>query len=107
MSKQSPHQIVKSKHGNKAKLAEKVLGFLSAPEGEDQSDFESRISKLSNAKLARLFEAHEKVEALGGKQALVDKIVSATFVGGNAPYSAKIATYSEPRLLDIARQAGV
>ncbi len=108
MAKQSPHQFVKVKHGSKAKLAEKVLGFLETPEGEDQADFEARITKLSNAKLVRLFNAHEKVESVyGGKQALVDKIVSAKFKGGNEPYAKKIATFSEPRLLDLARQAGV
>ena len=106
MLKKSPHQHVKSKHGNKAKLAEKVLSFLSAPEGEDVADFEARIRGLSNAKLARLFEAHERVTSeFGGREALVEKLVSAKFKGGNVPYAKKIATFSEPRLLDLARQA--
>lgn len=108
MAKQSPHKLVKSKHGTKAKLAEKVLDFLTAPEGEEKDVFEARIRTLSNAKLQRLFDAHERVEKeYGGKQALVDKIVSAKFSGGNAPYATKIGTFSEPRLLDLARQAGV
>ena len=58
MAKQSPHKLVKSKHGTKAKLAEKVLDFLTAPEGEEKDVFEARIRTLSNAKLQRLFDAH-------------------------------------------------
>ncbi len=108
MAKLSPHQLVKSKHGSKAKLADKVLEFLTAPEGEDQADFDARIRGLSNAKLQRLFAAHERVENdFGGKDALVEKIVSAKFSGGNAPYATKISTFSEPRLLDLARQVGL
>lgn len=109
MAKQSsPLQRVKSQHTNKAKLADKVLGFLSAPEGEDQDFFEARIKTMSNAKLLRIFDAHQRVEKeFGSKQALVDKIVSAKFAGGNAPYATKIGGYTEARLLDLARQSGV
>jgi len=106
--KLSPFLRVRSEHGTKAKLAQEVLSFLTAPEGEDQADFEQRIKTLSNAKLLRLFDAHQTlVEKHGSKGALVDAIVAAKFKGGNEDYKVKISGFTEPRLLDLARQVGV
>lgn len=105
MAKLSPLQRVRSEYGTKAKLSEKVLGFLSAPEGEEEDAFKARIGTLSNAKLLRLLDANKSVvETYGSKDELIKKIVEARFKGGNAPYATKLATFSEPRLLDLARQ---
>lgn len=107
MVKLSPLQRVRSEHGTKAKLAELVLEFLETPEDEERADFEQRIKTLSNAKLLRLYDAHQRVtNEYGSKEELVKKIVAAKFSGGNAPYEAKISTFTETRLLDLARQVG-
>ncbi|MEC9443293.1 MAG: hypothetical protein VYE40_19540 [Myxococcota bacterium] len=108
MTKLSPLQRVRSEHGSKAKLAEKVLGFLAVPADEEKEDFEARVKTLSNAKLIRLFDAHQRVEKeFGSRDELINKIVAAKFTGGNEPYKAKISTFTEPRLLDLARQVGL
>lgn len=105
MSKLSPLQRVRTEHGSKAKLAEKVLGFLEPGEGEDRDDFEHRISHLSNAKLLRLWDSRQTItDKHGSRDELVDKVVAAQFSGGNEPYKAKISGFSDPRLLDLARR---
>jgi hypothetical protein len=107
MSKLSPLQRVRKEHGSKADLAKKVIGILDAGD-EDQADFEHRINTMSNAKLLRLWNAHNTVQdKYGSKDALVEKIVKARFAGGNADYQAKISTFGLPKLLDLARQHGV
>jgi len=108
MTKLSPLQRVRSEHGSKAKLAEKVLAVLDVPADEDKEDFEARIKTLSNAKLLRLHDAHKRLaDDFGSRDELIEKIVAAKFSGGNAPYKAKISTFTVPRLLDLARQAGL
>ena len=106
--KLSPLQRVRSEHGSKAKLADKVVDFLPVPEGEDADAYKKRIGTLSNAKLLRIWDAHQRVsETYGSREDLVKKIVAAKFKGGNEPYAKKIGTFTESRLLDLARQTGV
>ena len=105
MAKLSPLQQTKADHGSKEALADKVIGFLSAREDEDQADFENRIRTLSNTKLLRLFSANQTLSSkYGSKDDLVKKISEARFKGQNADYIAKISTFSAPKLLDLARQ---
>jgi hypothetical protein len=108
MAKLSPLQRVKQEHGSKAALAEKVLTLVSASEGEEAEAFEHRIKTMSNTKLLRLWSAHQSLaQRFGGKDELVKKIVAAKFPNGNGDYEAKVSTFSEPKLLDLARQLGV
>ena len=108
MSKLSPLQRTKKDFGSKEALAKKVIGFLTKPEEEEQAAFEHRVNTMSNAKLLRLLDAHTKLASkFGSKDALVEKITQAKFNGKNADYSAKIAGFTAPKLLDLARQHGV
>lgn len=105
MAKLSPLQRVREEHGSKAKLAEKVIGILEAGEDEDKADFEHRVNTMSNRKLLRLWKSKETLDSkYGSRDALVEKITKAQFSGGNVDYATKIATYSTPRLLDLARR---
>jgi hypothetical protein len=105
MAKLSPLQRVKQEHGSKAALADKVLGLLVAPEGEESEAFAHRIKTMSNLKLLRLWAAHQTLTTKhGSAEALVAKVVAAKFPNGNADYKAKVETYSTPKLLDLARQ---
>lgn len=106
MSKLSPLQRVNQEHGSKATLAAKVLAKLAQPEGEDADTFAHRIQTMSNTKLLRLWDVHARLdEAFGGdRDALVDALVKARFPNGNAPYQAKLGTFTTPKLLDLARQ---
>ena len=105
MAKKSPLQRTRDEHGSKAELAKKVLAFLTMPEEEEQAEFEHRVNTMSNKKLLRLLDAHtELAKKYGSKESLVDQITKARFSGGNADYAAKIGTFTEPKLLDLARQ---
>ena len=103
MAKKSPLQQVRDEFGSKAELAEKVLSFLDAFEGEDAADFKHRIGTMSNAKLLRLYRSNERInKEYGSKAELVEKITKARFAGGNADYQAKISGFTMPKLLDLA-----
>ena len=105
MSKKNPLPRVRDEHDSKEALAQKVIGILQKPEDEEQAAFEHRINTLSNRKLLRLWEANQTLaEKWGSRDALVDKIVKARFVGGNSDYQQKISGYSLPKLIDLARQ---
>lgn len=108
MTKYSPLQRVQQEHGSKKTLAKKVIGILSAPEGEEQEAFEKRILTLSNQKLLRLWDAHQTLEdKYGSRDDLVKKLVESKFPSGNEPYAAKLSGFSTPKLLDLARQASL
>lgn len=105
MAKKSPLQRVRDEHGSKEELADKVLETLTAPEDEDPADFDHRIRTLSNRKLLRLWDAHQTVQdKYGSKDALVEKITTAQFSGGNEDYQNKISGFTLPKLLDLARR---
>lgn len=108
MTKYSPLQRVQQEHGSKKTLAKKVIGILSAQEGEEQEAFEKRILTLSNQKLLRLWDAQQKLESdYGSRDDLVKKLVASKFPKGNDSYSTKLQSFSTPKLLDLARQASV
>lgn len=106
MAKKTPLQYVKDEFGSKAALAEKVLGVLDRPEDEDDAKaFEHGVKTMSNAKLLRLWNAHQIVDSkFGSKSKLVDAITKARFSGGNEDYARKLGTFTLPKLLDVARQ---
>ena len=105
MAKKSPLQRVRDEHGSKADLADKVLDILDQPEDEDPADFEHRVNTMSNRKLLRLWDAHQRVqEQYGSKDELVEKITAARFPGGNDDYQTKISGFTLPKLLDLARR---
>ena len=104
MTKLSPLQRVRAEHGTKAALAEKVIAALTPDEGEEREDFENRIKTLSNIKLLRLLDAHNRVEKeYGSRDALVDAVVKARFPNGNEQFKANVSAYRVTRLLDMAR----
>lgn len=108
MAKLSPMQRMKKEHGSKAELAKKVIAILTKPEDEETADFEHRVNTMSNTKLLRLLEAHQTLEKkFGSVDSLVEKITRARFNGLNADYQRKISGFSEPKLLDLARQHGI
>ncbi len=105
MAKKSPLQRVRDEHGSKDELAEKVLGILDTPEDEDPADFDHRVRTMSNRKLLRLWESHQRVQdQYGSKSDLVEKITKARFPGGNDDYQRKISGFTLPKLLDLARR---
>lgn len=105
MTKKSPLQQVREEFGSKAALADKVLDILDAPEGEEADDFKHRVHTMSNTKLLRLWQSHQRVQRdYGSREALVEKITRARFSGGNADYQNKISKFTLPKLLDLAKR---
>lgn len=105
MAKSSPLQRVQDEHGSKKKLAQKVLNFLDAADGESKEDFEQRIGTLSNQKLLRMFDANSKLTSkFENRDALIAKLVAVKFPNGNTDYGTKLGTYTTPKLMDLARQ---
>jgi len=108
MAKQSPLERVRDEHGSKEQLVDKVLEVLEVPENEDPLDFEERLSTASNKKLLRIWDYHQLVEeTFGSRQGMIDKITTARFPGGNPDYADKLADYTLPRLVGLAREHDV
>ena len=105
MSDQSPLQRVRDEHGSKEELVEKLVEDVpEPPEDEDPLDFEERISGTSNKKLLRLWDSYQVIQdEFGSKQALIDKLVTDRFPGGNSDYADTLAGFGLPRLLGLAR----
>lgn len=102
MTKKTPVQLVREQFGTKAELAAKLAPVLTRPEGETEEEFMSRLGKASNKQLLRLWNAEERVKALGGRDKLVDEIVGYKFPHkGNASYKAKLQTLTSTRLLSL------
>jgi hypothetical protein len=101
--KKSPLQLVKEKFESKEALVAKLVTLLEREEGEEDAAFSARVSKISNAKLLRLWQVEERVQKdFGGRNGLVDAIVAFKFPHkGNADYRTKLAKQANTRLLDL------
>ena len=67
-------------------------------------ELKQRLMTVSNKKLIRLANAlHLMAEKYGGKDQLVEAVCQARGKSRDTDYKAKLASYSVPRLLDMAR----
>lgn len=108
MSSASPLEQVREEHDSKGRLAGKILDHLDAPEHEDPEEFDNRIHTMSNKKLLRLWDSIQRVEdEFGSKSDLVEAIVAEKFPKGNSDYQDKLAGFTYPRLLGLAREVGL
>lgn len=73
-TQKTPLQVVKNRFGDKATLVADLAGRLERREGESKGDLQSRLSKVSSAKLLNLHRTIEGVEKAGGRAALVAAI---------------------------------
>ena len=100
-----PFARMKALYGSKDKLVEKIAGSL-ATSGEDEGALKDRLLKASNAQLLKLANVAELVKKqYGGRDKLVDALVKALNRAKDQPFVAKLATFSLPRLYDLARAA--
>ena len=96
----TPLQTVKSLHGSKDDLVNKLLPLLDRSADETEAEFKERLSLVSNAKLLRLWSRVEAVKnGFGSREALADKIVE--LAGGDADYRSKVIGLTTGRLLDM------
>ncbi|MCA9542818.1 MAG: hypothetical protein KC613_00465 [Myxococcales bacterium] len=96
----SPLQTVKSVHGDKAQLVEKLLPLMDRLPEETEDAFKERVQRISNAKLLRLWTRFEAVKRdFGTREALVDKIVELEKADGDR--RRKLLDLPTGRLLDL------
>jgi hypothetical protein len=99
----SPHNIVKESYGSKDKLVEKVSSLVLPADGESSDDHKRRLRNVANRKLLHLLALGEKVEALGGRDGMVSKILAAKGQTKDHEYGDKLKKLSLGRLLDLHR----
>ena len=100
-----PLARMKALYGTKDKLVEKLAGSL-ATDGEDEGALKDRLLKASNQQLLKLATVAEQVKKqYGGRDKLVDAVTKALNRAKDQPFVAKLATFSLPRLYDLARAA--
>jgi hypothetical protein len=100
-----PLARMKALYGSKDKLVEKLAGII-ATDGEDQGALKDRLLKASNQQLLKLAAVADQVKkTYGSRDKLVDSLTRALSRAKDQPYIAKLATFSLPRLADIARAA--
>jgi hypothetical protein len=97
----TPLQIVKDKHGSKEKLVETVVGLVEPIEGESTEDHKRRLRNASNAKLLHLVTVGERVKEIGGRDALVKKVLELKGQPKDHEYADKLRKLSLGRLLDL------
>lgn len=103
MAKKTPLQIVKEKYESKDKLVEKVAGLIDNLDGESDEEHKKRLKYASNAKLLHLVALAEKVEALGGREGMVAKILELKGQTKDHEFADSLKKLSLGRLVDMTQ----
>jgi hypothetical protein len=109
MQRPSPMQVVKKNFQGRAQLAEQLAPIVDKTNGDTtDAEVKSRLMRLSNAKLLRLWRVEQTVrERFGDRARLVQHLVDARKKAGltaDAAYVAKLGTFTKARLLDLTRE---
>jgi len=100
-----PKARVAKLHNSKADLAKSLAPALVAGD-EDSGALTERLSKASNMQLLRLQKVVETVkEKYGSREKLIEAIGNAQNKSKDKDYLTKLASFSLPRLLDLAASA--
>jgi len=100
MSK-SPQQIVKERHGEKSTLIDAVIGLVEPLHGEESDAHRRRLRNVSNAKLLHLLAVGERVKELGGRDAIVTKILELKGQPKDHEYADRLRKLSLGRIVDM------
>lgn len=91
--------------GGKAELA-KTLASALATDTDSSDVVEGRLKTASNTQLLRLQKVVATVKAKwGSREKLIQAILDGAKKGKDKDYVAKLATFSLPRLVDLAQSA--
>jgi hypothetical protein len=107
-TKKSPLERAKEEFGSKEKLVDKLVSLLGSvnKSDEEKDSLKGRLLASSNKKLLRLFEVTSEIkDKYGSLEKLADAAAKALGRAKDAPYVAKLKTFSPGRLLDLARAA--
>lgn len=100
-----PKARVDKLHSSKADLAKSLASALAIGD-EDSGAVEGRLRTASNTQLLRLQHVVETVKSkYGSREKLIEAISNAQSKSKDKDYLTKLATFSLPRLLDLATSA--
>ena len=97
----SPHQIVNEQHGSKTDLIDKIVGLVEAGPDESADQHKRRLRNTSNAKLLHLLAIGERVKELGGRDAMVKKVLELKGQPKDHEYGDHLKKMSLGRLVDM------
>jgi hypothetical protein len=97
----TPLQVVKEHHGSKTALIDKIVGLVEPGPDESPDDHKRRLRNASNAKLLHLLRTGEQVKALGGRDAMVKKVLELKGQPKDHEYGDKLKKLSFGRLVDM------
>lgn len=101
MAKATPLNQVKQQFGGKAELVDKVVALVE-PKGDESSDaHKRRLENVSNSKLLHLLALGEKVKSLGGREAIVKRILELKGQGKDHEYGDKLKRLPLGRVVDV------
>lgn len=101
MAKATPLNRVKDEFGDKTKLVEKIAALVE-PKGDESSDaHKRRLKNVSNKKLLHLLALGEKVKALGGRDAIVKRILELRGQSKDHEYGDKLKRLPLGRVVDL------
>jgi hypothetical protein len=107
-TKKSPLGRQKDEHESKEKLVDRVLSVLGSitKSDEDKDTIKARLLAASNKKLIRLHEVGNEIKSkYGSMEKLAEAVGSAMGRAKDAPFVAKLASYTPARLLDMVKAA--
>jgi hypothetical protein len=101
MAKPTPLNQVKDKFGGKTDLVEKIVALVE-PKGDESSDaHKRRLKNVSNKKLLHLLALGEKVKSLGGRDAIVKRILELRGQSKDHEYGDKLKRVPLGKIVDV------
>jgi hypothetical protein len=107
-TKNSPLGRTKEAHESKEKLVDKVVTLLGRITHSDESsdNLKARLLAASNKKLLRLFEIGSEIQKQwGSMEKMAEAAATAVGRAKDAPYVAKLKTFTPAKLFDFLRAA--
>jgi hypothetical protein len=107
-TKKSPLARTKDEHESKEKLVDRVISVLGSitKSDEDGDTFKAKLLAASNKKLLRLHEVGSEIKSkYGSLDKLAESLGAALGRAKDAPFVAKLKTYTPARLLDMVKAA--
>lgn len=102
----TPSKVVKERFGDKQKLLDALKPFLGEDLWVSRENGEKGLSRVSNAKLVRLYDTFSAVQSKWGTRSkLIDAIVDAEGKQKEAGFRARIEGWPVPRLYDRWKSA--
>lgn len=99
--RKSPHQIVNESHGGKSGLIDAVIALVEPIADESTDAHRRRLRNVSNAKLLHLLAIGQRVKELGGRDAIVKRILELKNQPKDHEFGDRLRKLSLGRILDI------